>query len=48
MTEIIYEYDGSFEGFLSCVFESYLCKELPAAFSSGEELPSSLFRCGPF
>lgn len=43
MTEIIYEYDGSFEGFLSCVFESYLCKELPAAFSSGEELPSSLF-----
>ena len=43
MTEIIYEYDGSFEGFLSCVFESYLCKELPTAFSSGEELPSSLF-----
>ena len=43
MTEIIYEYDGSFEGFLSCVFESYLCRELPAAFSSGEELQSTLF-----
>ena len=23
MTEMIYEYDGSFEGFLTCIFESY-------------------------
>ena len=43
MTETIYEYDGSFAGFLSCVFESYLHKELPAAFSCGEELQSTLF-----
>lgn len=26
---IIYEYDGSFEGFLCCVFESFLKKEIP-------------------
>ncbi len=28
-TNIIYEYDGSFEGFLCCVFESFEKKELP-------------------
>ncbi len=28
--DIVYEYDGSFEGLLCCVFESYLCKEIPA------------------
>ena len=27
MTEMIYEYDGSFEGLLSCVFESYTQKK---------------------
>ena len=43
MTETIYEYDGSFDGFLSCIFASYLYKELPAAFSCGEELQSTLF-----
>jgi len=38
-----YEYDGSFEGFLCCVFESYLHKELPESFSSPEEPQLSLY-----
>ena len=29
MTEMIYEYDGSFEGFLTCIFESYAPKRSP-------------------
>ena len=35
--EVIYCYDGSFEGFLSCVFDSYAHKEIPAGFCSGED-----------
>ena len=27
----VYLYDGSFEGFLCCIFESYSRKEIPAA-----------------
>ena len=30
-TDIIYRYDGSFDGLLTCVFQSYLRHELPAA-----------------
>ena len=30
--EVIYRYDGTFEGFLCCVFDSYVNKEYPAAF----------------
>lgn len=30
--EVFYEYDGSFEGLLCCIYESYTKKELPAAF----------------
>lgn len=33
--EIIYEYDGSFDGFLCCVYESYMQKERPTAIHSG-------------
>ena len=29
MNEMIYTYDGSFEGFLCCIFESYAKKESP-------------------
>ena len=29
--DVVYRYDGSFEGFLSCVFESFLRKEIPFA-----------------
>lgn len=37
MKDIVYEYDGSFEGFLCCVFESYTQKENPTGFLAGEE-----------
>ena len=39
--EIIYEYDGSFEGLLCCVFESYTQKERPTAIlRDGDDEPS--------
>ena len=41
--DVIYHYDGSFEGFLSCVFDSYAHKEIPAGFSSGEDGVYTLF-----
>lgn len=41
--EVIYYYDGSFDGFLSCVFDSYVHKEIPAGFSSGEDGVFTLF-----
>ena len=31
MEEVLYCYDGSFDGFLCCVFESYASRERPAA-----------------
>lgn len=30
--EVVYLYDGSFEGFLSCVFDSYVYRESPVRF----------------
>lgn len=41
--DVIYHYDGSFDGFLSCVFDSYAHKEIPAGFSSGGDEVYSLF-----
>lgn len=41
--EVFYHYDGSFDGFLSCVFASYAHKEIPAGFSSGEDGVFTLF-----
>ena len=39
--EIIYQYDGSFEGLLCCVFESYTKKERPTAIlRDGDDEPS--------
>ena len=32
-----YSYDGSFAGFLTCVFEAYANKEEPACFLTGED-----------
>ena len=32
MSAVCYRYDGMFDGFLTCVFESYVNKELPAEF----------------
>lgn len=41
--EVIYYYDSSFEGFLCCIFDSYLCKEIPAAIQCGGDAVLSLF-----
>lgn len=35
--QVIFQYDGTFDGFLCCVFESYVHKEFPTAFYSDEE-----------
>ena len=38
--EIIYQYDGSFDGLLSCIYESYTQKERPTAiFGDGDAEP---------
>lgn len=36
---MVYEYDGSYEGFLCCIYESYVNKEFPIAFAGNEEFP---------
>jgi len=43
MTEMVYYYDGSFEGLLCCIFESYACKEVPIAIHSDEDDMPTLF-----
>ena len=40
---VIFQYDGTFDGFLCCVFESYVHKEFPIAFFSDEECMLSLY-----
>ena len=40
---IIYSYDGTFEGFLCCVFESYARKEIPYDIVSVKEAQTGLF-----
>lgn len=37
---MIYEYDGTYEGFLCCIYESYINREFPIAFYSNEEFPA--------
>ena len=37
MNDVIYQYDGSLDGFLCCVYESYVYKEAPAAFCCDED-----------
>ena len=41
--EITYCYDGSFEGFLCCIFESYRNKEVPTAICCDEDFVPTLF-----
>ncbi|AKL98189.1 TIGR03915 family putative DNA repair protein [Endomicrobium proavitum] len=41
--EIIYSYDGSFEGFLCCAYESFTRKEIPADIISQKTMQPSLF-----
>ena len=43
MTEMVYCYDGSFEGFLCCVFDSYANKEALTAICRDEDFVPTLF-----
>lgn len=43
MTEMVYYYDGSFEGFLCCIFESYANKEVLTAIFRDEDFIPTLF-----
>ena len=45
MSEVVYTYDGSFDGFLSCVFARYANKEVPIAICRDEDFPPTLFPC---
>lgn len=42
-TDVVYLYDGTFQGLLTCVFESFSCKELPMHIYTQEECELSLF-----
>ena len=42
-SQVCYCYDGSFAGFLTCVYESYLRREAPALFSAPDDPRISLF-----
>ena len=42
-TPVSYTYDGSFAGFLTCVFEAYLHREEPACFFAPEDSQVSLW-----
>lgn len=42
-SDVVFRYDGSFEGFLCCVFDSYINKEYPIAFQDEAHIESTLF-----
>ena len=46
MNEMIYLYDGSFEGLLCCIFDSYANKEILTAIFSDEDFAPTLFPRG--
>ena len=43
MNDLVYYYDGSFAGFLCCIFDSYANKEVPTAICCDEDLIPMLF-----
>lgn len=43
VSDIVYRYDGSFQGFLCCVFESFARRELPAAVCTPRNEQLTLF-----
>ena len=43
MSDMIYYYDGSFEGFLCCIFDSYANKEVLTAIDCDEDFLPTLF-----
>ena len=42
-TQVSYLYDGSYAGFLTCVFESYVHREEPAGFTRFDEAAASFY-----
>ncbi len=40
---VCYRYDGTFNGFLTCVYESYVCREEPLCFAAPGEERISLY-----
>ncbi len=42
--DVIYVYDGSYEGFLCCVYESVYEREMPMDICAADELQPTLFR----
>ena len=45
MAEMVYYYDGSFDGFLCCIFECYANKEILTAIYCDEDAVPTLFDC---
>lgn len=45
--DVIYTYDGSFDGFLCCVFESVYSGELPMGILRGEDAPLTFMKVRP-
>ena len=43
MTDLVYLYDGSFNGFLCCIFDSYLYRETPTDIACEADLAPTLF-----
>lgn len=41
--EVVYEYDGSFDGLMCCIYESYVQKELPTAIVRSDEPEPCLY-----
>ncbi len=41
--QVCYRYDGTFQGFLCCVFDSYVYKEEPAAFLTFDDAEATLW-----
>ena len=42
-TNLVYRYDGTFNGLMCCVFESIYCKEEPAAIEYSDEEQATIF-----
>lgn len=42
-TTVSYSYDGSFSGFLSCIYEIYVHREAPASFAGPDDPRVSLW-----
>ena len=43
--DVVYLYDGSFEGFLCCVFESFAQHEIPFAVWTPQRETATLYPC---